>query len=152
MENMLTIDRLKDLLGKQVGISDWMEITQDRIKTFAECTEDRQWIHVDEERARLSPFRSTIAHSFLILSLLPYFCTQSKIAKSGIKMMLNYGLNRVRFVNPVPSGARIRNKANLKDIQEKDMGRILVTIENTVEIEGQDKPAMVAEMLVMLFV
>ncbi|MCK4263360.1 MAG: MaoC family dehydratase [Candidatus Aminicenantes bacterium] len=152
MSEALILNQLKENIGKEIGLSEWMEITQSRINAFADCTEDRQWIHVNEEMAKHSPFGTTIAHSFLILSLLSYFNFQNKLFRSGIKMAANYGLNRVRFINSVPVGSRIRNRAVLKEITEKGPGRILINLENTVEIEGQEKPAMKAEMLAMLFV
>lgn len=152
MSEALILNQLKENIGKEIGLSEWMEITQSRINAFADCTEDRQWIHVNEEMAKHSPLGTTIAHSFLILSLLSYFNFQNKLFHSGIKMAANYGLNRVRFINPVPVGSRIRNRAVLKEITEKGAGRILINLENTVETEGQEKPAMVAEMLAMLFV
>lgn len=151
MTEEVTWDEFKYYSGKEVGLTDWMEITQDRINAFAECTEDRQWIHVDEAKAKRGPLGTTVAHSFLILSFLPHFNLQNQVIPAGIKMMVNYGLNRVRFVNPVHVGSKIRNRAVLKEIQEKPLGGHLLTIENTVEIEGEDKPAMVAEFLALVY-
>lgn len=147
----VSVDELKGMVGQEVGQSDWFEISQDRINAFAECTEDRQWIHVNEEMAAKGPFGKTIAHGYMTLALLSYFGAQNKVIPSGIKMAINYGLNKVRFINPVPSGSRVRNKAVLKEVTEKEGGRVLMVTENTVEIEGQDKPAMVAESLAMFF-
>ena len=152
MAQAVTVEELKGMVGQEIGVSDWFEITQDRINAFAECTEDRQWIHVNEEMAKNGPFGTTIAHGYLILSLLSYFGASSRVFPAGIKMAINYGLNRVRFVSPVPVGSRIRNRAVLKEVTEKGEGRILMVTENTVEIEGQEKPAMVAESLAMFFV
>ncbi len=143
---------LKDWVGKEVGLSEWFELDQDRINAFAECTEDRQWIHVDKDMAKNGPFGDTIAHGYLVLGLLSFFSYQNKVVPGGIKMAVNYGLNKVRFINPVKVGSKIRNRAVLKDVTEKGEGRILMITENTVEIEGEDKPAMVAESLGMLFV
>ncbi|UCD84302.1 MAG: MaoC family dehydratase [Deltaproteobacteria bacterium] len=151
MAKAVSVEELKGYIGKEIGISDWLEINQDRINAFADCTEDHQWIHVDKEKARQGPFGTTIAHGYLTLSLLPYFGYQNKIVPSGIKMTINYGLNRLRFINPVPVGSRIRNRAVLKELNDKGEGRILMVTESTIEIEGQDKPAMVAETVSMLF-
>lgn len=152
MAEGLTIDGLKDMVGKEIGLSDWLEIGQDRITAFAECTEDRQWIHVDPEAAKKGPFGTTIAHGYLTLSLLSYFNFQNNVYPTGIKMAVNYGLNKVRFINPVKVGSKVRNRAVLKEVTDKGGGRILMATENTLEIEGEDKPAMVAETLAMMFV
>jgi acyl dehydratase len=151
MTKEVSWEEFKQQVGKEVGISPWLEITQDRIDAFADCTEDRQWIHVDKTKARLGPMGTTVAHSFLILSLLPYFCLQYKIIPARIKMMVNYGLNRVRFTHPVPVGSKIRNRTVLKGVQDKPLGGHLVTLENTVEIEGRQKPALVAEFLALIY-
>ena len=152
MAKALSLDELKGYVGKEIGLSEWFEIKQDRITAFAECTEDRQWIHVNQEMAKKGPFGTTVAHGYMLLALLSYFNYQNTVFPAGIKMAVNYGLNRVRFMSPLPVNSRIRNHAVLKDIAEKDPGRILMTMENTIEIEGQPKPAMVAESLSMLFV
>lgn len=144
-------EEFKTYLGKEIGVTGWMPVTQDRIDAFAGCTEDRQWIHIDPNKAKNGPFGTTVAHSFLILSLLPVFSLQNAVLPAGIKMMLNYGLNRVRFIAPVAEGSKIRNRAVLKDIAEKPSGGYLLTLANTVEIEGQDKPALVAEFLALIF-
>ena len=151
MAKAVSVEELKGYIGKEIGVSDWLEIKQDRINAFADCTEDHQWIHVDQEKAKQGPFGTTIAHGYLTLSLLPYFGYQNKITPSGTKMTINYGLNRLRFINPVPVGSRVRNRAVLKELTDKGEGRILMVTESTIEIEGQDKPAMVAETLSMLF-
>ncbi|MGQ9801998.1 MAG: MaoC family dehydratase [Candidatus Saccharicenans sp.] len=142
---------LKKMLGQEFCVSDWLAITQERINAFAECTEDRQWIHVDVEKAARSPLKSTIAHGFLLLSLLPYFLAQSPLARIKVKMVFNYGLDRIRFIQPVKPGDRIRNRAVLKEIRRKGFRRWLVKIENTLEIENNPKPALVAELLVFIF-
>jgi acyl dehydratase len=142
--------RLKAQVGRQIGLSDWFVVDQARINAFAACTEDRQWIHVDEKRARKGRLGGTVAHGFLLLSLLPYFNLTSELARFRSKYAVNYGLNRVRFIEPVRAGARIRNRAVLKSVEKKGLRRLLAVIENTVEVEGGDKPALVAELLVYI--
>ncbi|MBC7362613.1 MAG: MaoC family dehydratase [Candidatus Aminicenantes bacterium] len=143
--------KLKKMVGQEICVSDWLTMTQERINAFADCTEDHQWIHVDVERAARSPLKSTIAHGFLLLSLLPYFLAQSPLARIKVKMLFNYGLDRIRFITPVKPGDRIRNRAVLKEIRRKGFRRWLVKIDNTLEIEGNPKPALVAELLVFVF-
>ena len=151
MAERLTPKVLRSLVGKELGVSEWFTITQDRIHAFAESTEDRQWIHVDEEKAREGPLHGTVAHGFLILSLLPHFLQQIPLFNLRFRMAVHYGLNRVRFVHPVKPGNRIRNRAVLKDFSRKGFFRVLLTIENTIEIEDESKPALVAELLGMIF-
>ena len=139
------------MLGHDVGLSDWLVITQERIDAFADCTEDRQWIHVDPDRAGRSPLGGTVAHGFLLLSLVPFFNFKSEIFSGRVRMAVNYGLNRVRFPNFVRAGSRVRNRAVLKALEKRGFRKVLVTVENTVEIEGQDKPAMVAEVLALVY-
>jgi acyl dehydratase len=144
------IAELANYAGKEVGISDWLEVSQDRINQFAETTEDRQWIHIDPERAASeSPFKTTIAHGFLTLSLLSVLA-KSAISVSGVRMGINYGLNRVRFVAPVPAGARIRGRFTLATLEEIK-GGVQSTFNVTVEREGSDKPCCVAEWLVRYY-
>ena len=126
-------------------------MTQDRINAFAESTEDRQWIHVDLERAAKSRLGGTVAHGFLLLSLLVHFLQQLPLFRMKFKMAINYGLDRVRFINAVRPGARIRNRAVLKDIQKRGFRKVLLKIENTLEIEGEERPALVAELLVLFY-
>jgi acyl dehydratase len=152
MEKKLKIEKLEELVGKEIGLSDWMEITQERIDAFAEATEDRQWIHVNPLKAKFGPFRKTIAHGFLILSLLVHLTSRIEILQHGVKMVANAGMNRVRFISPVPVGSRVRNRCVLKEVGEKEHGKIVITVENTVEIEGKEKPALVAEVLAIVFV
>jgi acyl dehydratase len=152
MAKRLTLEILQEHVGKEIGLSDWMEITQERINAFAESTEDRQWIHVNPLKAKFGPFRKTIAHGFLILSLLVHLSSKIELLQKGVKMMANVGMNRVRFINPVPVGSKIRNRTVLKDATEKSSGKILITVENTVEIEGAEKPALVAEVLALLII
>jgi acyl dehydratase len=143
--------KLKKMLGEEICLSDWLTMTQERINAFADCTEDHQWIHVDVEKAARGPLKSTIAHGFLLLGLLPYFLSQSPLAKIRVKMLFNYGLDRIRFITPVKPGDRIRNRALLREIRRKGFRRWLVKIENTMEIEGNPKPALIAELLVFVF-
>ena len=152
MSEQTVLGKVKDLIGKEVGVSDWVKIDQERIDKFADCTEDFQWIHVDEERAAKGAFGKTIAHGFLTLSLIPRFASCVKLPLEGLKreMSINYGLNKVRFINPVPVGSNIRVRVVLKDAAEKSPGRFLFTYIYTFEIEGQEKPACVAEQLGML--
>ena len=151
MDNKL-IENLEKLKNKEIGLSDWFTITQDRINSFADSTEDKQWIHVDSVRANAGPFGKTVAHGFLILSLLAHFSHQYKVNLPGVKMRINYGLNRVRFIEPVTVGSKIRSRGKLTDIQIKSPERILLTIDNTVEIQGKEKPAMTAETLYLLII
>jgi acyl dehydratase len=143
---------LKDLLGREIGPTDWIEMTQERIDAFAACSEDRQWIHVDRDRAAQSPLGSTIAHGFLLLSLIPHFLEKSAVFDFPYKTAVNYGLNRVRFLQPVRPGDKIRHRAVLQEISRKGFGRLLLKVENTIEVEGGAKPALVAELLVLFFV
>jgi acyl dehydratase len=152
MGKPISLEELRNYVGKKVGVSQWFPITQERVTAFAELTEDRQWIHVNPELARKGPYGTTVAHGFMVISLLSYFGYQNDVFPAGVKMALNYGLNRVRFITPLKVGSRIRNHAVLKEIQEKGEGRLLLVFENTIEIEGEEKPAAVAESLSMLFV
>lgn len=141
------IAALTERAGELLGVSDWLAVEQPRIDAFAEATGDRQWIHLDRARAaKESPYGTTVAHGYLTLSLLPMLAAQS-YAVEGIKGRLNYGLNRVRFPGPVPSGSRIRAAFKLVSVEPQGAGRHLVTIEATVEAEGAPRPVCVAEML-----
>lgn len=151
MPELAPIEKLKEYVGKEIGLSDWVEIKQERIDAFADCTEDHQWIHVNPEMAKKGPFGTTIAHGYLSLSLIPFLNAKNKVLPSGIKMAINYGLNKVRFINPVKVGSKVRNHAVLKELTPKDGGKILMCVENTIEIEGEGKPALVAECLSMFF-
>ena len=152
MPEAISLEQFKSYIGKEIGLSEWIEIKQERINAFAECTEDRQWIHTDPELAKNGPYGKTVAHGYLVMSLLPFFNYQNRVFPAGAKMALNYGLNRLRFMNPVPVGSKIRNHCVLKAVVDKGPGKILVTIENTIEIDGQQKPAAVAESLAMVFI
>ncbi|TFG93647.1 MAG: MaoC family dehydratase [Syntrophobacterales bacterium] len=148
---MATLEEIKKLVGTEVFVSDWTKVTQDQINQFADSTSDHQWIHVDVEKAAKGPFGQTIAHGFLTLSHIPFFSYQMPIRFEESKMSVNYGLNKVRFLNPVLSGSKIRDRIVLSGLEEKGGGRILMTTTHTIEIEGQDKPACVAESLGMVF-
>ncbi|HJR91013.1 MAG TPA: MaoC family dehydratase [Acidimicrobiia bacterium] len=140
------LDRLSPLVGTEVGVSDWFTVGQDRIDTFADATEDHQWIHVDAERAAQGPFGNTIAHGFLTLSLLVTLTRDVEIDVGQPKAALNYGLDRVRFTAPVPSGSRIRARVELTSVDEVK-GGLQVKRTITVEREGEERPAMIAETL-----
>lgn len=142
---------LQSLVGTEIGVSDWAVMDQDRINVFADVTEDHQFIHIDEEAAKMTPFGGTIAHGFLTLSMLSKFSEGSGLVIEGVKMGVNYGFEKVRFLAPVPSGSKIRGRFNLKDAVEKKPGQFLLTYEVTVDIEGQDKPALIADWLAMQF-
>lgn len=147
----LSLKRLKITVGREVGLSDWFVVTQERIDAFAAATEDRQWIHVDPERAARSPLGGTVAHGFLLLSLVPFFNYSIDAFTGRFRMAVNYGLDRVRFPLPVRAGSRVRNRAVLKKIEKRGFRRVLLTVENTMEVEGADKPAMVAEALILIY-
>jgi acyl dehydratase len=138
------LDEIKALAGQHLGYSEWWEITQDRVNKFADATDDHQWIHVDPERAKTGPYGGPIAHGYLTLSLLiPLWSEILQI--EGIKMAINYGLNRVRFTAPVPVGSKIRLGAKLADLKELSGGGVEALVEAVVEVEGATKPAVVAE-------
>lgn len=151
MSATATLERMKKQLGQEFFVSDWKEITQDQINKFAEATGDYQWIHVDLDKAAQGPFGKTIAHGFLTLSLLPFFGSQRPSGYEGAKMGINYGLNKVRFLTPVQVGSKLRDRMVLSDVEEKPGNRLLVTTTHTIEIEGSDKPACIAEALAMVF-
>ncbi|RRO17610.1 MaoC family dehydratase [Saccharopolyspora rhizosphaerae] len=131
--------------GEQLGTSEWLTITQEQVNTFADATHDHQWIHVDVEKAQSGPFGGPIAHGFLTLSLLPKLNSET-FRVENVKMGINYGLNKVRFPSPVPVGSRVRSTTELVDATEIE-GGLQLAVKSTVEIEGADKPACVAEFL-----
>ena len=142
---------LYNFLGQQVGLSDWIVVDQRRIDEFADCTGDRQWIHVDAERARReSPYGGTIAHGYLTLSLAASLTIEAGAIPHDAAAALNYGLDKARFITPVRAGARLRNRVVLQAIEDRGDGRILLTLLNTIEIDGEAKPALVAESLALL--
>jgi acyl dehydratase len=148
---VVPVEKMKERIGQELGVTDWFQMDQDRINKFADCTNDHQWIHVDEEKAARGPFGQTIAHGYLTISLLPYFSADHALLPEGTMMAINYGMNKLRLVNPVKSNARIRDRIVLTNVEEKKGGRILVTTTHTIEIEGEEKPAMIAEVLSMFF-
>ncbi|HYL63874.1 MAG TPA: MaoC family dehydratase [Candidatus Methylomirabilis sp.] len=146
-----SLDELKDYVGKEIAASDWTVVTQERITQFAEATGDRQWIHLDRERAqRESPFGATIAHGFLTLSLVSYLMQRSFQIRSGVRLAVNYGLNRVRFVSPVREGSRIRGRFQLMSCQDRSEACEAI-YSCTIECEGNEKPACVAEWIVRYY-
>jgi acyl dehydratase len=152
-QRMKVFEKLTDLqglIGQEVGVSDWIEVTQERINLFAQATGDRQWIHVDEERAKAGPFGTTIAHGFLTLSLLPEM-TASAFTVNDTRMGVNYGLNKVRFTSPVPVGSKLRARFKLTAYEPIE-GGAQVTTEAVIEREGATKPVCIAETLARRFV
>jgi len=151
MTKFVSLEEAQTLIGQEVGISDWLQVTQEKVNQFAEATGDYQFIHIDEERARQeTPFGGTIAHGFLTLSLLSMLSAQTDTIKiKGANVFINYGLDKVRFINPVRIGKRIRARFELLSAIEKSPGQHLLKHKATIEIEGVDKPAMIAEWLGM---
>jgi acyl dehydratase len=146
-----TLDEIRSKIGEEIGVSGWLTVDQDRIGTFAEATEDKQFLHVDPEMAAKTPFGGTIAHGFLTLSLLSRMAAEAILVPESTKMIVNYGLDRVRFLAPVRSGGRVRGHFTLDGIAEKAAGQILLRHIVTVEIEGEDKLALSAVWLTLLF-
>lgn len=151
MGRALTLDEFRAKVGKTVGTSDWILVDQERIDRFAETTGDHQFIHVNPELAKQTPFGTTIAHGFLTLSLMSLMGYQCMPVLAGVKMGVNYGLNRVRFLAPVKSGKRIRGHFRLVDVSERAGGAVQSTYEVTVEIEGEEKPALSAEWISLVY-
>ena len=146
----ITLANLAQFVGKEVGVSGWLTVDQSRINQFAECSGDRQWIHVDVERAkRESPYRSPIAHGYLTLSLVAPLQIEIGAIPEGAAAAFNYGLDKVRFLAPVKAGARVRLRVVLMEVEEKGGGLVMKT-NNTLEIEGSDKPALIAESLALI--
>jgi acyl dehydratase len=147
-----SLDEICSRVGEEVGVSSWLTIDQQRIDEFASATEDRQFIHTEPETAAQTPFGGTIAHGFLSLSMLSRMAAEAMLVPDNIKMAVNYGLDRVRFIKPVRSGKRIRGRFRLDSIEEKAPGQLLLRHTVTVEIEGEEKPALTAEWLGLLFI
>ena len=147
----LTPEQATVLIGTDLGASDWLLVDQSRVDAFAETTEDRQFIHVDPVAAAATPFGGTIAHGFLSLSLLAVLLPEGAIVLEGIKMGVNYGFERIRFLAPVRTGRRIRARHTLLALEDKGGGRYLLRTEVTVEIEDEEKPALIAEWLTMQY-
>jgi len=149
--NEYSIATIDQFIGRELGVSDWVVVDQERIDVFAACTGDRQWIHTDVERAsREGPFGGTIAHGYLTLSLLAALSIEIGLIPPDASAGLNYGLDKVRFMTPVKAGARVRNRATLVSVEKKGGGRFIVKTMNELQIDGEDKPALVAETLAML--
>lgn len=146
------VSELKSFIGKDLGHSEWITIDQQRVNQFAECTGDHQFIHIDEEKAKQTPFGGTIAHGFLSLSLIPALSAGLLIKPEGLKMAVNYGMDSLRFIQPVRVGSRVRLNVTVLDVTEKNPGQWLIKARNTLEIEGVDKPAFIAEGLSLYFV
>ncbi|PZO06708.1 MAG: Nodulation protein N [Alphaproteobacteria bacterium] len=149
---MTRLADLAPLIGQEMGVSRWFVVDQARIDAFAEVTEDRQFIHVDPEAARATPFGGTIAHGFLTLSLASAMTYDAVPPLEGVVMGVNYGFDKLRFLAPVPAGSRIRGRFRLLSAEDKGGGRWLLKHELTVEIEGSEKPALIAEWLGMQMV
>ena len=148
--NKMPVADLAKHVGEEIGVSSWILLDQNRINAFASCTGDNQWIHVDAERAaREGPFGGTIAHGFLTLSLLAPTGFEVLLARISPKSVVNYGVDKVRFVAPVRSGKRVRNHIHIASVEDKGGGRYLVMTENTIEIEGEARPALTASSLAM---
>lgn len=145
------LDQIHASVGQEVGVSSWLIVSQERIDVFADATEDRQFIHVDPAAAAQTPFGGTIAHGFLTLSLLSWMAAEAMLVPDGVKMAVNYGLDRVRFLAPVRSGSRVRGRFTLDSVEEKAPGQVLMRHDVTVEIEGADKPALTAQWLSLIF-
>ncbi len=148
---LASLEEIRARVGEEIGVSSWLGIDQPRIDAFAEATEDRQFIHTDPATAAQTPFGGTIAHGFLSLSLLSRMAAETMLIPEGIKMAVNYGLDRVRFLAPVRSGKRIRGRFTLDSIEEKAPGQWLMCHHVTVEIEAEDKPALTAVWLGLIF-
>ena len=143
------VAELKSYIGKDLGHSDWVTIDQDRVNKFADCTGDHQFIHIDEEKAKQTPFGGTIAHGFLSLSLIPALSAGLLVKPEGLKMAVNYGMDSLRFIQP---GSRVRLHITVLDVTEKNPGQWLVKARSTLEIEGVEKPAFISEGLSLYFV
>ncbi|MFC7955750.1 MaoC family dehydratase [Rhodococcoides kroppenstedtii] len=151
MRTFTSADDITGAVGETIGTSDWLEITQERVNTFADATGDHQWIHVDVERAtKESPFGGPIAHGYLTLSLLPMMSWQTYTVENS-RMGVNYGSNKVRYVHPVPVGSRIRLVAVLGAADSLADGAVQMTVDSTIEIEGVDKPALVAQVISRIY-
>src|SRR4051794_37256047 len=146
-----SLTQIRSRVGAEVGVSDWLTVDQDRIDAFADATEDRQFIHVDPEAAARTPFGGTIAHGFLTLSLLSRMAAEATLVPEGLRMAVNYGFDRVRFLAPVKSGKRVRGRFVLDSFEEKAPGQWLLRHDVTVEIEGEDKLALNATWLGLMF-
>jgi acyl dehydratase len=145
------LDEIRARIGQEIGVSSWLTVDQEQIDAFADATEDRQFIHTDPATAAQTPFGGTIAHGFLTLSLLSRMGAEAMLIPDGLKMAVNYGLDRVRFLAPVRSGKRVRGRFVLDSVEEKAPGQVLMRHTVTVDIEGEDKPALTAVWLGLIF-
>ena len=152
MAQQVSTGALLAMAGKDLGRSSWLTVDQARIDLFADATGDHQFIHVDPEKAALTPFGSTIAHGFLSLALIPLLSQETTVVPEGLRMAVNYGLNKVRFLQAVKVGSEVRLFSKILEVSEKKPGRILVTCEATIEIKGETKPALIAETVAMYVV
>jgi acyl dehydratase len=147
----LTLSNIGDFVGRELGVSSWITVDQARINQFADCTGDHQWIHVDVDRAkRESPFGSTVAHGYLTLSLVAPLAMEVGVIPKDAAAGFNYGLDKVRFLAPLKAGARVRLRVLLVGVEQKEAGQLIVKTKNTLEIDGSDKPALIAEALALL--
>ena len=147
----LTLAGLGERIGQELGLSDWVAMDQQRIDAFAACTGDHQWIHVDVERAkRESPFRGTVAHGYLTLAMVAPLAMQIGVIPTDAAAGLNYGIDKVRFLAPVPAGARLRLRVVLAGIEPREGGQVIMKTQNTLEVEGSERPALIAETLALL--
>jgi acyl dehydratase len=147
----LTMSNVNDFVGRELGVSGWMTVDQSRINQFADCTGDHQWIHVDVDRAkRESPFRTPVAHGYLTLALIAPLAMEVGVVPKDAAAGFNYGLDKVRFLAPVKAGARVRLRVVLVGVEPKEAGQFVIKTKNTLEIEGSDKPALIAETLALL--
>ncbi len=152
MKAALTFEEMRAMIGQEVGVSDWLTVDQHKINQFAECTGDNQWIHIDVERTkRESPFRAPIAHGYLTLSFIVAFAIEIGLLPDATQAAFNYGLDKVRFLAPVRVGSRVRMRSVLASMEDKGPGQYLVKTLNTIEIEGDERPALTAEALVMFY-
>jgi acyl dehydratase len=149
---LASLDEIRSRIGEEIGVSSWLTVDQARIDAFADATEDHQFIHVDPQAAAAAGLGGTIAHGFLSLSLLSRMAAEGMLIPEGVKMALNYGFDRVRFLAPVKSGKRVRGRFTLDSVEEKAPGQVLMRHLVTVEIEGEDKPALAATWLGLIFV
>ena len=147
-----SLDEIRAHVGQEVGVSSWILVDQARIDAFANATEDRQFIHVDPERAALTPFGGTIAHGFLTLALLSCMRLEAALVPEDMKIAVNYGLDRVRFVSPVMSGARVRGRFTLEEFEERAPGELMMRHSEVVEIEGQERPALTAISIGLMYI
>jgi acyl dehydratase len=147
-----TIEEIQSKVGSEIGVSDWILIDQDRINAFADVTEDHQFIHVDPERAKSTPFRTTVAHGFLTLALLSRMAEGVMLHPPTMRMAVNYGFDKVRFMAPVKSGKNIRGHFKMLSAEEKRPSQWQITYEVTVEIEGEEKPALIADWIGYMFI